>query len=70
MFKTFFDEVELTKVQGRIAIDQNASIIEEKHSAQDKASAVNKGIGTTGRGVGPALRRARETHCKTCQRHS
>ena len=53
--KTFLDEVELTKVKGRIAIDQNASIIEEKHSAQDKASAVNKGIGTTGRGVGPAL---------------
>jgi adenylosuccinate synthase len=53
--KTFFDEVELTKVQDRIGIDQNASIIEEKHSAQDKASAVNKGIGTTGRGVGPAL---------------
>ncbi len=53
--KTFLSEVELTKVQGRIAIDQNASIIEEKHSAQDKASAVNKGIGTTGRGVGPAL---------------
>jgi adenylosuccinate synthase len=53
--KMFFDEVELTKVQGRIAIDQNASIIEQKHCAQDKASAVNKGIGTTGRGVGPAL---------------
>ena len=53
--KTFFDEVELTKAQGRIAIDQNASIIEEKHSAQDKASTVNRGIGTTGRGVGPAL---------------
>jgi len=51
----FFSEVELTKVQGRIGIDQNASIIEEKHCAQDKASAVNKGIGTTGRGVGPAL---------------
>jgi adenylosuccinate synthase len=53
--KTFFDEVELTKVKGRIGIDQNASIIEEKHRAQDKASAVNKVIGTTGRGVGPAL---------------
>ena len=47
--KTFFDEVELTQVdKKRIGIDQNASIIEEKHSAQDKASAVNKGIGTTG----------------------
>jgi adenylosuccinate synthase len=53
--KTFFGEVELTNVQNRIGIDQNASIIEEKHAAQDKASAVNKGIGTTGRGVGPAL---------------
>jgi adenylosuccinate synthase len=51
----FLDEVELTKVEGRIGIDLNASIIEEKHSAQDKASAVNKGIGTTGWGVGPAI---------------
>ena len=54
--KTFFDEVALTQVNNeRIGIDQNASIIEEKHCEQDKASAVNKGIGTTGRGVGPAL---------------
>jgi len=53
--KTFFSEVEMTNVQRRIGVDQNASIIEEKHSAQDKASAVNKGIGTTGRGVGPAI---------------
>jgi adenylosuccinate synthase len=53
--KTFFDEMELTQVKGRIGIDQNASIIEQKHSEQDKASAVNKGIGTTGRGVGPAI---------------
>jgi adenylosuccinate synthase len=58
----FLEEVELTKVQGRIGIDQNASIIEEKHGVQDKASAVNKGIGTTGWGVGPALEeRARRT---------
>ncbi len=51
----FFKELELTKVDGRIGVDQNASIIEEKHSAEDKASAVNKGIGTTGWGVGPAV---------------
>jgi adenylosuccinate synthase len=51
----FFDEVEQTKVNGRIGIDFNASIIEEKHSAQDKVSTVNKGIGTTGWGVGPAI---------------
>lgn len=58
----FFEELELTKVNGRMGIDQMASIIEEKHSIQDKASAVNKGIGTTGWGVGPALEeRARRT---------
>ncbi|MEM2099430.1 MAG: adenylosuccinate synthetase [Candidatus Bathyarchaeia archaeon] len=51
----FLEEVELTKVQGRIGIDQNASIIEEKHSIQDKTSAHLKGLGTTGWGVGPAL---------------
>src|SRR3989304_759572 len=51
----FLEEVEATKVHDRIGVDQNASIIEEKHSAQDKASLVNKGIGTTGWGVGPAL---------------
>src|SRR3990172_4134280 len=51
----FIEEVEATKVHKRIGIDQNASIIEEKHSAQDKASAINKGIGTTGWGVGPAI---------------
>jgi adenylosuccinate synthase len=58
----FLEELELTKVNGRMGIDQMSSIIEEKHSAQDKASAFNKGIGTTGWGVGPALEeRARRT---------
>ncbi len=51
----FFKEVELTKVGTRVGIDQQASIIEAKHSEQDKASAHNRGIGTTGWGVGPAL---------------
>jgi adenylosuccinate synthase len=51
----FFKEVEITQVQKRVGIDENASIIEEKHSAQDRASAHNRGIGTTGWGVGPAL---------------
>jgi adenylosuccinate synthase len=52
----FFKEMELTQVDPkRVGIDQSASIIEQKHSDQDKASAVNKGIGTTGWGVGPAL---------------
>jgi adenylosuccinate synthase len=51
----FFEEVELTQVHKRVAIDVQASIIEEKHSIQDKASAHNRGIGTTGWGVGPAI---------------
>jgi adenylosuccinate synthase len=56
------EEVKSTNVNGRMGIDQNASIIEEKHSIQDKTSAVNKGIGTTGWGVGPAIEeRARRT---------
>jgi len=59
----FLKEMALTKVDARrVGIDNMASIIEEKHSAQDKASAVNKGIGTTGWGVGPAVEeRARRT---------
>ena len=51
----FFKEVEETNVKNRIGIDNQASIIEEKHSAQDKASSHLKGLGTTGRGVGPAI---------------
>lgn len=51
----FLKEVEETRVRNRIGIDSQASIIEEKHSAQDKASAHLKGLGTTGRGVGPAI---------------
>jgi len=58
----FLEEVELTKVKERIGVDQQASIIEEKHSVQDKTSAHLKGLGTTGWGVGPALEeRARRT---------
>jgi len=48
-------EVELTNVKGRMGVDQQASIIEDKHSVQDRTSAHLKGIGTTGWGVGPAL---------------
>jgi adenylosuccinate synthase len=52
----FLKEAELTHVEPkRMGIDQNASIIEQKHSDQDKTSAINKGIGTTGWGVGPAI---------------
>jgi adenylosuccinate synthase len=51
----FLEEVEATKVKNRIGLDHQASIIEEKHSTQDKTSAHLKGLGTTGWGVGPAI---------------
>ena len=58
----FFKELEITKVNDRMGIDNYASIIEGKHSMQDRTSAHLKGIGTTGWGVGPALEeRARRT---------
>jgi len=51
----FIKEVEETQVHKRVAVDNQASIIEEKHSAQDRTSAHLKGLGTTGWGVGPAI---------------
>ena len=52
----FFEEINETSVKNRIGIDNQASIIEEKHSVQDKTDTHLKGvIGTTGWGVGPAL---------------
>lgn len=51
----FLEEVEATNVKNRMGIDHQASIIEEKHSTQDKTSAHLKGLGTTGWGVGPAI---------------
>ncbi len=51
----FLEEVEATNVKNRMGVDQQASIIEEKHSVQDKSSAHLKGLGTTGWGVGPAI---------------
>jgi len=51
----FLKEVDETNVKNRIGVDNQASIIEEKHSTQDKTSAHLKGLGTTGWGVGPAI---------------
>ena len=51
----FLKEVDETNVKNRIGMDNQASIIEEKHSTQDKTSAHLKGLGTTGWGVGPAI---------------
>jgi len=51
----FLEEVEAINVKNCMGIDPQASIIEEKHSVQDKSSAHLKGLGTTGWGVGPAI---------------
>lgn len=51
----FLKEIEETSVKNRVGVDSQASIIEEKHSIQDKTSDHLKGIGTTGWGVGPAI---------------
>jgi len=60
--RSFLEEVELTGVRDRIGMDIQASIIEAKHSEQDKAVKHLKDLGTTGRGVGPAVEeRARRT---------
>jgi adenylosuccinate synthase len=54
--KQLLEEIEQTGTRNRIGVDNQASIIEEKHSIQDKSSAhLKQVIGTTGRGVGPAI---------------
>lgn len=60
----FLKEVEETNVRNRIGVDNQASIIEEKHSTQDKTSTHLKGLGTTGWGVGPAIE---ERVCRTAK---
>jgi len=52
----FLEEVEATNVKNRIGVDRQASIIEEKHSIQDKTSShLKETLGTTGWGIGPAI---------------
>jgi adenylosuccinate synthase len=54
--KQLLEEIEQTGTRNRIGVDNQASIIEEKHSIQDKSNAhLKQVVGTTGRGVGPAI---------------
>ncbi|MGQ9478783.1 MAG: adenylosuccinate synthetase [Thermoproteota archaeon] len=54
--KVFFQEVDSLKLKGRVFIDRNASIIEDKHIEADRSSSFfSSFIGTTGTGVSPAL---------------
>jgi adenylosuccinate synthase len=63
----FLKELAETAVQGRIGVDSQASIIEEKHSNLDKASEYLKGLGTTGWGVGPAVEERVKRTAKTAK---
>jgi adenylosuccinate synthase len=50
----FFDEVEKTRVRGRIGVDRQCAIIERKHVERDKSDAhLSSEVGTTGSGTGP-----------------
>jgi len=60
-------EIQETQTGNRIGVDFQASIIEEKHSSQDKSSAHLKGLGTTGWGVGPAVEERVRRTAKTAR---
>jgi adenylosuccinate synthase len=51
----FMKEVKETGVQDRVGVDRQASIIEPNHSSIDKSDNHLRSLGTTGRGVGPAI---------------
>jgi adenylosuccinate synthase len=54
--RVFLEEVKTVGVEGRVFIDGNASIIEQKHIDADRGSDFfREFIGTTGTGVSPAL---------------
>jgi adenylosuccinate synthase len=46
-------EIKETEIKGRIWIDPQCAIIEEKHIEQDRKGHLKKKIGTTGTGTGP-----------------
>ncbi|WXG43215.1 MAG: adenylosuccinate synthetase [Promethearchaeati archaeon SRVP18_Atabeyarchaeia-1] len=50
----FFDEIEKTKVRGRIGVDRQCAIIERQHIDRDKQDThLSSKVGTTGSGTGP-----------------
>lgn len=52
----FLREIEETGSKGRVGIDFQTSIIEERHIREDRENEyLSKKIGTTGQGVGPAI---------------
>jgi len=55
--EVFLKELELTNTKGRVFMDHQTGIIEQKHIEEDRGSSHLKNkIGTTGSGSGPAMR--------------
>jgi adenylosuccinate synthase len=51
--EVFFREVEMTGTEGRVGLDPQCAIIEQKHIDQDRRGYLKDKIGTTGTGTGP-----------------
>lgn len=51
--EVFFREVEMTGTEGRVGLDPQCAIIEQKHIDQDRRGHLKNKIGTTGTGTGP-----------------
>jgi len=51
--EVFFREVEMTGTEGRVGLDPQCAIIEQKHIDQDRRGHLKDKIGTTGTGTGP-----------------
>lgn len=51
--EVFLREVEMTGTEGRVGLDPQCAIIEQKHIEQDQMGYLKEKIGTTGTGTGP-----------------
>jgi adenylosuccinate synthase len=51
--EVFFREVEMTGTEGRVGLDPQCAIIEQRHIDQDRSGHLKEKIGTTGTGTGP-----------------
>jgi len=51
--EVFLREVEVTGIEGRVGLDPQCAIIEQKHIEQDQRGYLKEKIGTTGTGTGP-----------------
>ena len=51
--EVFLKEIEVTGIEGRIGLDPQCAIIEQKHIEADQKGYLKEKIGTTGTGTGP-----------------